>query len=61
MQYLEMEAAITHCTKALGIWNWACNDQGTEANLGLAGCGDVPTLMCSEAPRDVAPAGKVPA
>ena len=46
MQYLDMEAAITHCTKGLGIWNWASNDQGTEPDVVLASCGDVPTLEC---------------
>jgi xylulose-5-phosphate/fructose-6-phosphate phosphoketolase len=46
MQYLDMEAAITHCTKGLGIWNWASNDQGTEPDVVMASCGDVPTLEC---------------
>ena len=46
MQYLEMEAPITRCTKGLGIWNSANNDQGTGPDLGLASCGDVPTPMC---------------
>jgi xylulose-5-phosphate/fructose-6-phosphate phosphoketolase len=46
MQYLDMEAAIAHCTKGLGIWNWASNDQGTEPDVVLASCGDVPTLEC---------------
>ena len=27
-QYLDMDAAIAHCTKGMGIWNWASNDQG---------------------------------
>jgi xylulose-5-phosphate/fructose-6-phosphate phosphoketolase len=46
MQYLDIEAAITHCTKGLGIWSWASNDQGTEPDVVLASCGDVPTLEC---------------
>ena len=46
MQYLDMEAAIAHCTKGLGIWNWASNDQGTEPDVVMASCGDVPTLEC---------------
>jgi xylulose-5-phosphate/fructose-6-phosphate phosphoketolase len=46
MQYLDMEAAIAHCTKGLGIWNWASNDQGAEPDVVLASCGDVPTLEC---------------
>ena len=46
MQYLDMEAAIAHCTKGLGIWNWASNDQGTEPDVVMASCGDVPTVEC---------------
>ena len=33
-QYLDMEAAIAHCTKGLGIWNWASNDQGARTRRG---------------------------
>jgi xylulose-5-phosphate/fructose-6-phosphate phosphoketolase len=44
LQYLDMEAAIAHCTKGLGIWNWASNDQGVEPDVVMASCGDVPTL-----------------
>jgi xylulose-5-phosphate/fructose-6-phosphate phosphoketolase len=44
MQYLDMDAAIAHCTKGLGIWNWASNDQGTEPDVVMASCGDIPTL-----------------
>ena len=43
LQYMDMEAAIKHCTKGLGIWDWASNDQGGEADLVLASAGDVPT------------------
>jgi xylulose-5-phosphate/fructose-6-phosphate phosphoketolase len=43
LQYLDMDAAIKHCTKGLGIWDWASNDQGTEPDVVLAGCGDIPT------------------
>jgi xylulose-5-phosphate/fructose-6-phosphate phosphoketolase len=43
LQYLDMEAAIEHCTKGAGIWNWASNDQGTEPDVVMASCGDVPT------------------
>ena len=46
LQYLDMEAAIAHCTKGLGIWDWASNDQGTEPDVVLASCGDVPTIEC---------------
>ena len=44
LQYLDMDAAIKHCTKGLGIWEWACNDQGNEPDLVMVGCGDIPTL-----------------
>jgi xylulose-5-phosphate/fructose-6-phosphate phosphoketolase len=44
LQYLDMEAAIEHCTKGLGIWNWASNDQGAEPDVVMASCGDVPTM-----------------
>ena len=44
LQYLDMEAAIEHCTKGIGIWNWASNDQGAEPDVVMASCGDVPTM-----------------
>ena len=43
MQYLDMDSAIKHCTKGLGIWPWASNDQGEEPEVVMAGCGDIPT------------------
>jgi len=43
-QYLGMDAAIAHCTKGAGIWDWASNDQGAEPDVVMASCGDVPTL-----------------
>ena len=43
LQYLDMDAAIAHCTKGIGIWNWASNDQGVEPDVVMASCGDVPT------------------
>ncbi len=42
-QFLDMNAAIKHCTKGIGIWSWASNDQGTEPDVVMVGCGDVPT------------------
>ncbi len=42
-QYLDMEDAIKHCTKGLGIWDWASTDQGVEPDVVMVGCGDVPT------------------
>jgi xylulose-5-phosphate/fructose-6-phosphate phosphoketolase len=44
LQYLDMEAAIIHCTKGLGIWDWASNDRGYEPDVVMACAGDVPTL-----------------
>ncbi len=43
LQYLDMDAAIKHCTKGLGIWDWASNDQGSEPDVVMVGCGDIPT------------------
>ena len=43
MQYLDMDAAIKHCTKGIGIWDWASNDQNGEPDVVMAGCGDIPT------------------
>ena len=38
-----MDAAIKHCTKGIGIWDWASNDQGGEPDVVMVGCGDIPT------------------
>lgn len=43
-QWLDMEAAVRHCTEGLGIWTWASNDAGVEPDVVMACCGDVPTL-----------------
>jgi xylulose-5-phosphate/fructose-6-phosphate phosphoketolase len=43
LQYLNMEAAVAHCTKGIGIWDWASNDSGAEPDVVLASCGDVMT------------------
>ena len=43
-QWLTMNAAIEHCTKGIGVWQWAGSDQGTEPDVVMACCGDVPTL-----------------
>jgi xylulose-5-phosphate/fructose-6-phosphate phosphoketolase len=39
-----MDEAIKHCTAGLGIWEWASNDKGSEPDVVMACCGDVPTL-----------------
>ncbi|MCE5311340.1 MAG: phosphoketolase family protein [Acidobacteriales bacterium] len=43
LQYLDIEAAITHCTKGIGIWDWASSDQGVEPDVVMASAGDIPT------------------
>jgi len=43
LQYLDMEAAITHCTKGISIWGQASNDQGLEPDVVMACAGDIPT------------------
>ena len=47
LQYLPMNEAIQHCTKGIGIWDWASNDDcGTEPDIPdvvMASCGDIPT------------------
>jgi len=44
LQWLDMDAAVKHCTAGLGIWEWASNDRGGEPDVVMACCGDVPTL-----------------
>jgi xylulose-5-phosphate/fructose-6-phosphate phosphoketolase len=41
--WLNIDAAVRHCTKGLGIWQWASNDDG-KPDVVMACCGDVPTL-----------------
>lgn len=43
-QWLDMDAAIQHCTAGLGIWEWASNDKGGDPDVVMACAGDVPTL-----------------
>jgi xylulose-5-phosphate/fructose-6-phosphate phosphoketolase len=43
-QFLPMEDAILHCTRGIGIWDWASNDGDGEPDVVLGCCGDVPTL-----------------
>jgi xylulose-5-phosphate/fructose-6-phosphate phosphoketolase len=42
--WLTMDEAIKHCTACIGIWEWASNDRGSEPDVVMACCGDVPTL-----------------
>src|SRR5262245_40522288 len=43
-QWLTMDQAIKHCAAGLGIWEWASTDKGSEPDVVMACCGDVPTL-----------------
>ena len=44
LQWMDMEAAIEHCTSGIGIWDWASNDNQSEPDVVMACAGDVPTL-----------------
>lgn len=44
LQWLDMDAAVKHCTTGVGIWEWASNDKGDEPDVVMACAGDVPTL-----------------
>ncbi len=43
-QWLDMDSAIKHCTKGIGIWPWASNDNGGEPDVVMVCAGDVPAL-----------------
>ena len=43
-QWLTMEQAAVHCTKGIGIWEWASSDRDAEPDVVMACAGDVPTL-----------------
>jgi xylulose-5-phosphate/fructose-6-phosphate phosphoketolase len=43
-QWLDMDAAVKHCTAGIGIWDWASSDQGGEPDVVMACAGDVPAL-----------------
>jgi xylulose-5-phosphate/fructose-6-phosphate phosphoketolase len=43
LQYLSMDNAVDHCTKGIGIWNFASNDAGEEPDVVMACAGDIPT------------------
>jgi xylulose-5-phosphate/fructose-6-phosphate phosphoketolase len=44
LDYLTMDEAIAHCTRGIGIWEWASTDDGSEPDVVLACAGDIPTL-----------------
>jgi xylulose-5-phosphate/fructose-6-phosphate phosphoketolase len=43
LQYMDMDTAVRHCTKGIGIWDWASNDEGSEPDVVMVSCGDIPT------------------
>ena len=43
-QFLDIQAAATHCAKGIGLWAWASNDQGDEPDVVMASAGDVVTI-----------------
>ena len=43
LQYLTMDQAVEHCTKGIGIWDFASTDQGSEPDVIMACAGDIPT------------------
>jgi xylulose-5-phosphate/fructose-6-phosphate phosphoketolase len=62
LQYLDMDAAIEHCTRGAGIWTWASNDRGGQPDVVMASCGDLPTMESLAATwllREYLPAVKV--
>jgi xylulose-5-phosphate/fructose-6-phosphate phosphoketolase len=44
LDYLTMDEAVAHCTRGIGIWSWASNDEGAEPDVVMACAGDIPTL-----------------
>jgi xylulose-5-phosphate/fructose-6-phosphate phosphoketolase len=44
LDYLPIEEAIAHCTRGIGVWDWASSDEGSEPDVVMACAGDVPTL-----------------
>ncbi|POM23560.1 Xylulose-5-phosphate phosphoketolase [Actinomadura rubteroloni] len=44
LTYLTMDEAVRHCTRGIGIWEWASNDEGLDPDVVLACAGDIPTL-----------------
>lgn len=44
LQYLTMDEAIQHCSKGIGIWEWACNDFDNDPDVVMACAGDIPTM-----------------
>ncbi|MGC1342375.1 MAG: phosphoketolase family protein [Candidatus Binataceae bacterium] len=45
-EFLDIQAAVNHCTKGIGLWDFACTDQGGEPDVVMASAGDVATIEC---------------
>ena len=61
-QWLDMDAAIEHCTRGIGVWRWASSDEGADPDVVMACAGDVPTeetLAAVDLLRKLAPELKV--
>ncbi|HEY9785945.1 MAG TPA: hypothetical protein V6D17_11120 [Candidatus Obscuribacterales bacterium] len=43
LQFMDMDFAIKHCTKGIGIWPWASTDEGHEPDVVVASAGDIAT------------------
>ena len=44
LNYLDVDAAIAHCARGAGVWDWASNEEDLEPDIVLGCCGDIPTL-----------------
>ena len=44
LNYMDIDSAVNHCTKGIGIWEWASTDQGTEPDVVMASAGDIVTM-----------------
>jgi xylulose-5-phosphate/fructose-6-phosphate phosphoketolase len=49
LNYLSMPEAVAHCTRGIGIWDWASNDGGGDPDVVMACAGDIPTLETAAA------------
>ena len=62
-QWLDLDAAVAHVERGIGIWDWASSDAGARPDVVLACCGDVPTVemlaavTCCAPPAATAGAG----
>jgi xylulose-5-phosphate/fructose-6-phosphate phosphoketolase len=43
-QWLDADSAAAHCARGIGLWQWACNDEGDDPDVVLGCAGDVPTV-----------------